>query len=58
MIAAAGLLLVGLLVLSGISPFDRGTWLMKVAPVLSRWHDWQLSRFVSDDRPTASIAAS
>ena len=31
---AAGLLLVGLLVLSGISPFDRGTWLMEVAPVL------------------------
>lgn len=34
MIAAAGLLLVGLLVLSGIHPFDRGTWLMEVAPVL------------------------
>jgi putative membrane protein len=33
-ISAAGLLLVGLLVLSGISPFDRGTWLMEVAPVL------------------------
>jgi putative membrane protein len=33
-IAAAGLLLVGLLVFSGISPFDRGTWLMEVAPVL------------------------
>jgi putative membrane protein len=33
-ILAAGLLLVGLLVLSGISPFDRGTWLMEVAPVL------------------------
>ena len=34
MIVAAGLLLVGLLVLSGISPFDRGTWLMEVAPIL------------------------
>ena len=34
MIAAAGLLLAGLLVLSGIHPFDRGTWLMEVAPVL------------------------
>lgn len=34
MIPAAGLLLIGLLVLSGISPFDRGTWLMEVAPVL------------------------
>jgi putative membrane protein len=34
LILAAGLLLVGLLVLSGISPFDRGTWLMEVAPVL------------------------
>jgi len=33
-IVAAGLLLVGLLVLSGISPFDRGTWLMEVAPIL------------------------
>jgi putative membrane protein len=33
-ILAAGLLLVGLLVLSGVSPFDRGTWLMEVAPVL------------------------
>jgi putative membrane protein len=33
-IPAAGLLLIGLLVLSGISPFDRGTWLMEVAPVL------------------------
>ncbi len=34
MIVVAGLLLVGLLVLSGISPFDRGTWLMEVAPIL------------------------
>lgn len=34
MIVAAGLLLVGLLVFSGIDPFDRGTWLMEVAPVL------------------------
>jgi putative membrane protein len=34
LILAAGQLLVGLLVLSGISPFDRGTWLMEVAPVL------------------------
>jgi putative membrane protein len=33
-IVAAGLLLVGLLVLSGVSPFDRGTWLMEVAPIL------------------------
>jgi putative membrane protein len=33
-IVAAGLLLVGLLVLSGSAPFDRGTWLMEVAPIL------------------------
>jgi putative membrane protein len=33
MIAAAGLLLVGLLVISGIDPFERGTWLMEVAPI-------------------------
>ena len=33
MIVAAGLLLVGLLVLSGVSPFDRATWLMEVAPI-------------------------
>jgi putative membrane protein len=33
-IAVAGLLIVGLLFFSGISPFDRGTWLMEVAPVL------------------------
>jgi len=32
-IVAAGLLLVGLLVLSGVSPFDRATWLMEVAPI-------------------------
>lgn len=34
MIPAAGLLLIGLLAISGFSPFDRGTWLMEVAPVL------------------------
>jgi len=33
-IVAAGLVLVGLLVLSGLSPFDRATWLMEVAPIL------------------------
>jgi putative membrane protein len=33
-ILAGGLLLVGLLVLSGVQPFDRGTWLLEVAPVL------------------------
>jgi putative membrane protein len=33
-IVAAGLLLLGLLTLSGIRPFDRGTWLLEVAPVL------------------------
>jgi putative membrane protein len=33
-IVAAGLVLVGLLVLSGVSPFDRATWLMEVAPIL------------------------
>jgi putative membrane protein len=33
-IAAGGLLLVALLVLSGVQPFDRATWLMEVAPVL------------------------
>ena len=33
MIGAAGLLLIGLLVLSGVDPFDRGTWLMEVAPI-------------------------
>jgi len=32
-IGAAGLLLIGLLVLSGVDPFDRGTWLMEVAPI-------------------------
>lgn len=34
MIGGAGLLLIGLLVASGIAPFDRVTWLMEVAPVL------------------------
>lgn len=29
-----GLLVLGLLVLSGLHPYDRGTWLMEVAPIL------------------------
>jgi len=31
---AAGLLLAVLLVLSGLRPYERGTWLMEVAPIL------------------------
>lgn len=33
-LAVAGLVLLGLLILSGWQPYDRATWLMEVAPVL------------------------
>lgn len=33
-LSAAGLILVGLLALSGWHPYDRATWLMEVAPVM------------------------
>ena len=32
--AVAALVLIGLLVLSGIHPYDRATWLMEVLPVI------------------------
>ncbi|MEN9451627.1 MAG: hypothetical protein RLZZ369_686, partial [Pseudomonadota bacterium] len=32
--AVAALALIGLLVLSGIHPYDRATWLMEVLPVI------------------------
>ena len=33
----ASLVLLALLVLSGLSPFDRATWIMEVAPILIAW---------------------
>ena len=33
-LAIAGLVLIGLLVLSGARPYDRATWLLEVIPVL------------------------
>ena len=33
-LVAAGILLLALLVWSGVHPYDRGTWLMEVAPIL------------------------
>ena len=45
LLAGLGLLVLAALLLSGVSPYDRGTWLLEVAPVLLAapvlWATWR-----------------